>query len=134
MNPDSFEAHYAKAKAKKEAGRLHQAVNDLTEALRVAPHNRDLHRVILRIKEEIAASEEKTSSEEEETEGEDESKKHIPEEGGGTQDSSTTSGVDSSTGSAGSFTGPRGDRSSSNNQDRKKADCSFDDHSTSLII
>ena len=30
----SFEAYYAKAKANKEAGRLHEAVNDLTEALR----------------------------------------------------------------------------------------------------
>ena len=34
INPDSFEAYYAKAKANKEAGRLHEAVNDLTEALR----------------------------------------------------------------------------------------------------
>ena len=30
----SFEAYYAKANANKEAGRLHEAVNDLTEALR----------------------------------------------------------------------------------------------------
>jgi len=59
----SFEAYYAKAKANKEAGRLHEAVNDLTEALRVAPQNHcELHRVILRIKEEITANEEKTSS------------------------------------------------------------------------
>ena len=63
INPDSFEAYYAKAKANKEAGRLHEAVNDLTEALRVAPQNQcELHRVILRIKEEINANEEKTSS------------------------------------------------------------------------
>lgn len=62
IHPNSFEAHYAKAKAHKEAGRLHEAVNDLTEALRVAPQNREIHRAILRIREEIAATEEKTSS------------------------------------------------------------------------
>ena len=52
------------AKANKETSRPYEVVNDLTEALRVAPHNRDLHRVILRIKDEINAGEEKTSSSE----------------------------------------------------------------------
>lgn len=140
FNPNSFEAHYAKAKANKEAGRLHEAVNDLTEALRVAPQNRELHRVILRIKEEIAANEEKTSS------SSDEDSKDIKETSemgrvltslsSGVADDKTvqelegdsTSGVDSSTGS-GSFCGVGG-----SNERRKHEEAEFDLHSTSLVI
>ena len=123
INPNSFEAHYAKAKANKEAGRLHEAVNDLTEALRVAPHNRDLHKVILRIKEEIAADEEKTSSEEE---SEIESKESPSDD----RQENSTSGVDSSTGS-GSFNGAG---SNERNCEKAKLANSFDQHDTSLII
>ena len=146
INPDSFEAHYAKAKANKEAGRLHEAVNDLTEALRVAgPNNRgELHRVILRIKEEIAANEEKTSSDDDD----DDSAKDLSEKGMGEIKShrqtsifqeadSSTSGVDSSTGSS-SFNGAgSNERNSSyanNIGEKEKLAESFDEHSTSLII
>ncbi|XP_040580988.1 protein TANC2 isoform X3 [Lepeophtheirus salmonis] len=53
INPGSFEAYYAKAKANRESGNLHSALADLTEAVRIAPSNRDIHRIILRVKEEI---------------------------------------------------------------------------------
>ena len=150
INPDSFEAHYAIAKANKEAGRLHEAVNDLTEALRVAgPNNRgELHRVILRIKEEIAANEEKTSSDDDDDDddsakdlsekGMGEIKSHRQTSGGIFQEAdSSTSGVDSSTGSS-SFNGAgSNERNSSyanNIGEKEKLAESFDEHSTSLII
>eukprot|EP00096_Caligus_rogercresseyi_P016336 TRINITY_DN8949_c0_g1_i1.p1 TRINITY_DN8949_c0_g1~~TRINITY_DN8949_c0_g1_i1.p1 ORF type:complete len:805 (-),score=176.27 TRINITY_DN8949_c0_g1_i1:609-2726(-) len=53
INPGSFEAYYAKAKANRESGNLQSALADLTEAVRIAPSNRDIHRIILRVKEEI---------------------------------------------------------------------------------
>ena len=53
LQPSNFEAYYAKAKAHKAAGRLHAALGDLTEALRIAPQHREVHRVILKIKEDI---------------------------------------------------------------------------------
>ena len=61
LNPASYEAHYAKAKANKEGGRLREALACLAQAARVAPaqQNRDLHRVILRLKEEIRLKDEK---------------------------------------------------------------------------
>ncbi|CAB4055410.1 unnamed protein product [Lepeophtheirus salmonis] len=39
--------YYAKAKANRESGNLHSALADLTEAVRIAPSNRDIHRIIL---------------------------------------------------------------------------------------
>ena len=62
IQPLSFEAHYAKAKANREAGRLHAALQDLTEALKVAPQNREVNRIILRIKEEINSQNRASSS------------------------------------------------------------------------
>ena len=53
IQPANFEAYYAKAKAHKAAGRLHAALQDLTEALRIAPQHREVHKVILKIKDEI---------------------------------------------------------------------------------
>ena len=65
FNPASYEAHYAKAKANKEGGRLREALACLMQAAKVAPaqQNRDLHRVILRLKEEIRAEEGKAAKE-----------------------------------------------------------------------
>ena len=53
LQPSNFEAYYAKAKAHKSAGRLHAALQDLTEALNIAPQHREVHKVILKIKDEI---------------------------------------------------------------------------------
>ena len=55
LQPANFEAYYAKAKAHKAAGRLHAALQDLTEALRIAPQHREVHKVILKIKEDISS-------------------------------------------------------------------------------
>merc|ERR1712029_1227894 len=53
LQPSNFEAYYAKAKAHKAAGRLHAALQDLTKALNIAPQHREVHKVILKIKDEI---------------------------------------------------------------------------------
>lgn len=79
LNKNCFEAHYAKAKANRESGQLHAALANLTDAARIAPQNREIHRVILKIKEEIKTVERS---------------KLDPNEG------SSTSGVDSSSGSS----------------------------------
>ena len=39
LQPSNFEAYYAKAKAHKAAGRLHAALQDLTEALNIGNEN-----------------------------------------------------------------------------------------------
>ena len=46
-------ALHARAKAYKESGQLEMASADLGEALRLSPHNRDLHKLILQVKEMI---------------------------------------------------------------------------------
>lgn len=52
LKPDSIEALKARASALKESGKYQEAISDLNEALRQSPQNRDLHKLILRIKEE----------------------------------------------------------------------------------
>ena len=81
--PNNFEAHYAKAKTHREAGDLESAVQCLNEATRMAPTNRDAHRMLIRIKGEIRAEAEARA-------------KVLLDQGG-----DSTSGVDSS-GSTGS--------------------------------
>jgi len=90
VSPVSYEAHYAKAKAHREGGRLREALAALTEASRVAPQNRDVHRIILRVRAEIKESEAKAAAEEER-----DNKRKLRADA-----DSTTSGVDSSTGSS----------------------------------
>ena len=51
--PDCLEALHARARAHREAGLLKEAVRDLNEALNLSPQNRDLHRLILKVKEEL---------------------------------------------------------------------------------
>jgi ankyrin repeat protein len=51
--PSCYQAFHARAKAHHAAGHLHQALQDLTEAVRVAPQNRELHKILLTLKEEI---------------------------------------------------------------------------------
>ena len=43
----------ARAKAYKESGQLDLACRDLTAALQLSPNNRDLHRMILKVNEEM---------------------------------------------------------------------------------
>lgn len=59
MNPANFEAFCAKAKANREDGRLHSALNDLMNAAKYAPKNRDVYKNILHIKARIEEEEKK---------------------------------------------------------------------------
>ena len=52
-NPQCYEAFHARAKANHAAGNFEEAMHDLTEAVRVAPQNRELHKIMLDLKEEI---------------------------------------------------------------------------------
>lgn len=94
LQPSNFEAYYAKAKAHKAAGRLHAALQDLTEALRIAPQQREVYKVILKIKDEINTQTGSSSAS-----SEPNSIKKIS----STNEGDSTSGVDS-TGSSGCST------------------------------
>ena len=52
-HPTCYEAFHARAKANHAANHLDEALRDLTEAVRVAPQNRELHKILLTLKEEI---------------------------------------------------------------------------------
>ncbi|XP_013418941.1 protein TANC2 isoform X2 [Lingula anatina] len=52
MKPKSFEAFYARARAKRDDRHYAAALQDLLEALRLAPNNRELRRLLVRVKEE----------------------------------------------------------------------------------
>lgn len=51
--PHVFEAYHTRAKAYHSDGKLDAAYADMTQAVRLAPQNRELHRNLLSIKEEI---------------------------------------------------------------------------------
>jgi tetratricopeptide (TPR) repeat protein len=52
-HPHQFEAYHARAKAHHAAGRPEMAYADLTSAVRLAPQNRELHRILVSLKEEL---------------------------------------------------------------------------------
>jgi tetratricopeptide (TPR) repeat protein len=62
LAPSCPEAYHARAKANHAAGSLQSALRDLTQAVRVAPQNRELHRILLDLKLEIKEKE-KTGTE-----------------------------------------------------------------------
>ena len=53
LRPHCYQAYHARAQANHAAGNLHAALTDLTEAVRVAPQNRELHKILLNLKDEI---------------------------------------------------------------------------------
>ena len=55
LNPSCYQALHARAKAHHANGDLQLAVNDLTQAIRMAPHNRELHRILVNTKQELVA-------------------------------------------------------------------------------
>ncbi|XP_071451060.1 protein TANC1 isoform X2 [Hetaerina americana] len=56
LRPDSYEAHYARAKAKVDLGDVDGALLDIDEALRVVPSsNREARRILRRVQEELQA-------------------------------------------------------------------------------
>jgi tetratricopeptide (TPR) repeat protein len=52
LKPNCFEAYYARARAKRDDHQYSAAQADLMEALRLAPNNREVRRLLTRIKEE----------------------------------------------------------------------------------
>lgn len=56
FKPDCLEALHARARAHRDCSHFREAVQDLNEALKLSPHNRELHRMILRVKEEMTRS------------------------------------------------------------------------------
>jgi tetratricopeptide (TPR) repeat protein len=56
LRSDCLEALHARARAHRESLNFREAVQDLNEALRLSPQNRDIHRLILRVKDEMSSS------------------------------------------------------------------------------
>lgn len=54
LKPKCFEAYYARARAKRDSLQYSSAQSDLVEALRLAPNNREVRRLLTRIKEECS--------------------------------------------------------------------------------
>ena len=52
IKPNSFEAFYARARAKRDNRQGDSALEDLKEALKLAPNNRELQRLLRRIRDE----------------------------------------------------------------------------------
>ena len=48
-------AFQARAKARKEIGQLDKAVDDLTSALKLNPNNRDIRKMLIKVKEELSS-------------------------------------------------------------------------------
>ncbi|XP_042230876.1 protein TANC2-like isoform X5 [Homarus americanus] len=53
IKSDSYEAYYARARAKREAKNLQEALEDVNEAVRLAPQTRDVRRVLIKIRDEM---------------------------------------------------------------------------------
>ncbi|XP_026877622.2 protein TANC2 isoform X1 [Electrophorus electricus] len=52
LKPKSYEAYYARARAKRSSRQFHAALEDLNEATRLCPNNREIRRLLQRVEEE----------------------------------------------------------------------------------
>uniref|UniRef100_A0AAY4E1U1 Tetratricopeptide repeat, ankyrin repeat and coiled-coil containing 2a n=1 Tax=Denticeps clupeoides TaxID=299321 RepID=A0AAY4E1U1_9TELE len=52
LKPKSYEAFYARARAKRSSRQFHAALEDLNEAMRLCPNNREIQRLLQRVEEE----------------------------------------------------------------------------------
>jgi len=52
LKPKSYEAYYARARARRDNRQFNAAMQDLIEALKLAPDNRELRRLLQRVREE----------------------------------------------------------------------------------
>ncbi|KAK3106124.1 hypothetical protein FSP39_013189 [Pinctada imbricata] len=52
VKPNCFEAYYARARAKRDNRQFSSALEDLKEALKLAPNNRELQRLLIRVRDE----------------------------------------------------------------------------------
>ncbi|KAJ8251883.1 hypothetical protein GJAV_G00226490, partial [Gymnothorax javanicus] len=53
LKPKSYEAYYARARAKRSSRQFPAALVDLNEALNLSPNNREIQRLLLRVEEEL---------------------------------------------------------------------------------
>ena len=53
FRPGSHEALWARGKARRDTGHLHEALADLREAIQASPQNLELHRFTIKVKEEL---------------------------------------------------------------------------------
>ncbi|XP_067268642.1 protein TANC2 [Pseudorasbora parva] len=58
LKPKSYEAYYARARAKRSSRQFHAALEDLSEAVRLCPNNREIQRLLQRVEEECRQVEE----------------------------------------------------------------------------
>ncbi|XP_052399159.1 protein TANC2 isoform X1 [Carassius gibelio] len=52
LKPKSYEAYYARARAKRSSRQFHAALEDLSEAVHLCPNNREIQRLLQRVQEE----------------------------------------------------------------------------------
>ncbi|KAL1780019.1 TANC2 isoform X3 [Sigmodon hispidus] len=52
LKPKSYEAHYARARAKRSSRQFAAALEDLKEAIKLCPNNREIQRLLMRVEEE----------------------------------------------------------------------------------
>ncbi|XP_034049260.1 protein TANC2 isoform X7 [Thalassophryne amazonica] len=52
LKPKSYEAYYARARAKRSSRQFHEALEDLNEAIKQCPNNREIQRLLQRVEEE----------------------------------------------------------------------------------
>ncbi|XP_059092196.1 protein TANC2-like isoform X3 [Tigriopus californicus] len=53
FRPNCLEAYQARARAYRENEEYEEAITDLTEALKISPQNREIHKFIIKVKEEL---------------------------------------------------------------------------------
>ncbi|XP_074080533.1 protein TANC2 isoform X2 [Macrotis lagotis] len=52
LKPKSYEAYYARARAKRSSRQFSAALEDLNEAIKLCPNNREIQRLLMRVEEE----------------------------------------------------------------------------------
>jgi hypothetical protein len=62
VSPKSFEAFYARARANRDMGQCVAALQDLEEATRLAPSNKDIQKVLHKVRQEIRLEESGSSA------------------------------------------------------------------------
>ena len=56
LDSSELAAFQARAKARKENNELQEAMNDLTSALRLNPNNREIRKMLIKVKEDLATT------------------------------------------------------------------------------
>nr|XP_033773520.1 protein TANC2 isoform X2 [Geotrypetes seraphini] len=72
LKPKSYEAYYARARAKRSSRQFSAALEDLNEAIKLCPNNREIQRLLLRVEEECRQVQQQMQQQEEELQDEQE--------------------------------------------------------------